>query len=127
MLGSESNFHVHIYFANHSSSQLDLDFITSYIANEQAAGRYSEPFHPKDLEHLIGPFHTSPLCNGGAVNIRLRTAYVIITIYIPRWDYTQFRSLTLELPTSSNPNAILFVLVCLFGLVLDVRASFHFF
>src|SRR5882762_11062816 len=66
-------------------------------------------------------------CNGRAVNIRLRTAYVIITIYIPRWDYAQFRSLTLELPTSSNPNVILFVLVCLFGLVLDARAPFHFF
>src|SRR5882762_2581556 len=61
MLGSESNFHVRIYFANHSSSQLDPDFITSYIADEQAAGRYSEPFHPKDLECLIGPFRTSPL------------------------------------------------------------------
>jgi hypothetical protein len=61
MLGSESDFHIRIYSANHSSSQLDPDFITSYIADERAAGRYSEPFHPKDLERLIGPFHTSPL------------------------------------------------------------------
>ena len=57
----ESSSHVCIYFANHASSQLDPDFITLYIAEEQAIGRYSAAFHPEDLERLIGPFCTSPL------------------------------------------------------------------
>jgi hypothetical protein len=61
MSGSESSSHSRIYFANHSSSQLDPDFISSYIIDEQAAGRYSEAFRPEDLEKLIGPFRTSPL------------------------------------------------------------------
>ena len=61
MLESESSSHARIYFANHSSSQLDPDFITSYIASEQAADHYSQAFHPEDLERLIGPFRTSAL------------------------------------------------------------------
>jgi hypothetical protein len=61
MLESESNSRARIYFANHSSSQLDPDFITSYIADEQAIGRYSAAFLPEDLEQLIGPFRTSPI------------------------------------------------------------------
>ncbi|KAI0073628.1 hypothetical protein K474DRAFT_1582326, partial [Panus rudis PR-1116 ss-1] len=36
-------------------------FIDSYIASEQAAGRYSEGFDPSALEAIIGPFRTSPL------------------------------------------------------------------
>jgi len=50
-----------IYFDNHSSSDLDPNFIDTYIATEQAAGRYSEAFLPSDLERIIGPFRTSPL------------------------------------------------------------------
>src|ERR1700683_157300 len=61
MSESKSSSHVHIYFNNHSSSQLDPDFITSYISGEQAAGHYSDAFHPEDLKQLIRPFHTSPL------------------------------------------------------------------
>ena len=61
MSESESSSHVRIYFNNHSSSQLDPDFITAYIFGEQEAGRYSEAFQPEDLEQLIGPFRTSPL------------------------------------------------------------------
>jgi hypothetical protein len=61
MLESESSSHVRIYFENHSSSQLDPNFITSYIAGEQAAGCYSDAIHLEDLEQLIGPFRTSPL------------------------------------------------------------------
>ncbi len=65
-------------FENHSSSSLvsmtilvappapadrtqDPDFIDSYIAEEQAAGRYSEGFDPSDLESIIGCFRTAPL------------------------------------------------------------------
>ncbi|KAI0798484.1 hypothetical protein BC629DRAFT_1260911, partial [Irpex lacteus] len=36
-------------------------FISDYVASERAAGRYSEPFEPSELEQLIGPFRTSPL------------------------------------------------------------------
>jgi hypothetical protein len=61
MLESESNSCTYIYFANHSSSQLDPDFITLYIADEQAIGHYSAAFLPEDLEQLIGPFRTSPI------------------------------------------------------------------
>lgn len=50
-----------IYFENHSSSLLDPEFISSYIAGEQAAGRYSQAFEPSELEAIIGPFRTSPL------------------------------------------------------------------
>lgn len=39
----------------------DPNFIDSYIAQEQAAGRYSSGFDPGVLEHIIGPFCTSPL------------------------------------------------------------------
>ena len=48
-------------FNNHSSSQLDLDFISTYIEIEQTTGCYSEPFFPEDLESLIELFCTSPL------------------------------------------------------------------
>lgn len=58
---SESSSHVHIYFDNHSSCQLDPEFITSYIADEQAAGCYSQAFHLEELKQIIGPFCTSPL------------------------------------------------------------------
>ncbi|KAF5366868.1 hypothetical protein D9757_011918 [Collybiopsis confluens] len=37
------------------------EFISSYIAGEQAAGRFSRAYTPNDLEALIGPFRTSPL------------------------------------------------------------------
>ena len=57
----QSSSHTCIYFANHALSQLDPDFITSYIAEEQAIGHYSAAFHLVDLEWLIGLFHTSPL------------------------------------------------------------------
>ena len=50
-----------IFFNNHTSSQLDPDFISMYIAGEQAVGCYSEAFLPEDLKLLIGPFRTSPL------------------------------------------------------------------
>lgn len=46
---------------NHLSSKLDPGFISSYIAAEEAAGRYSPSFLPDELEALIGPFRTSPI------------------------------------------------------------------
>ncbi|KAG2340315.1 hypothetical protein BDR05DRAFT_890214, partial [Suillus weaverae] len=49
------------YFENHSSSLYNPSVIDAYILSEQAAGRYSTGFSPADLEHLIGPFRTSPL------------------------------------------------------------------
>lgn len=52
---------VHIHFENHASSLLNPSIIDSYILSEQAAGRYSVGFTPSELEHLIGPFRTSPL------------------------------------------------------------------
>ena len=61
MSESAGGFRAHIFFDNHASSQLDPDFINTYIAGEQAAGRYSDAFLPGDLELLIGPFRTSPL------------------------------------------------------------------
>lgn len=48
-------------FQNHASAELDTAFIDSYIAGEQAAGRYSRAFEPEQLEQLIGPFCTAPL------------------------------------------------------------------
>lgn len=53
--------HIPIVFENHKSSLLDPSFISSYIATEQAAGRYSDAFAPEELENIIGPFRTSPL------------------------------------------------------------------
>lgn len=50
-----------LIFPNHASSALDAPFIDSYIAEEQAAGRYSVGFEPTDLERIIGPFRTAPL------------------------------------------------------------------
>ena len=61
MSESMGSFHVCTFFDSHSSSQLDPDFITRYIASEQIVGHYSDAFLPEDLEKLIGPFHTSPL------------------------------------------------------------------
>jgi hypothetical protein len=58
---SKSNSHVHIYFNNHSSLQLDPDFIFSYIADEQAVGHYSEAFRPTNLKQLIRHFCPFPL------------------------------------------------------------------
>lgn len=49
------------YFDNHASALLDSEFISSYIAGEQEAGRYSRSFEPAELEAIIGPFRTSPL------------------------------------------------------------------
>lgn len=50
-----------LIFPNHNSSNIDQEFIRSYIEAEQAAGRYSQPFQPSQLELLIGPFRTSPI------------------------------------------------------------------
>ena len=61
MLESTGSFCAHTFFNNHSSSQLDPDFITMYIASEQSAGCYLDAFLPEDLERLIGLFHTSLL------------------------------------------------------------------
>ncbi|KAG2753951.1 hypothetical protein P692DRAFT_20657479, partial [Suillus brevipes Sb2] len=46
---------------NHASSLLNPCVIDNYIISEQAAGRYSTGYNSTDLEHLIGPFRTSPL------------------------------------------------------------------
>ncbi|KAH9913961.1 uncharacterized protein BXZ73DRAFT_9037, partial [Epithele typhae] len=46
---------------NHKSSSLNPAFIDRYIAEEQAAGRYSRAFDPDELEAIIGPFRTAPL------------------------------------------------------------------
>ena len=61
MLESVGSFHTCTFFDNHSSSKLDPDFITKYIASEQIVGCYLDTFLPEDLEKLIGPFRTSPL------------------------------------------------------------------
>ena len=61
MSESASSSYKHIFFNNHSSSQLDPNFISMYIESEQTTGHYSEAFLPEDLESLIGPFRTSPL------------------------------------------------------------------
>jgi len=50
-----------IIFDNHYSSQLNPEFISSYVVSKHAVGRYSEPFQPSDLENIIGSFHTSPI------------------------------------------------------------------
>ncbi|KAF7337759.1 hypothetical protein MSAN_02249700 [Mycena sanguinolenta] len=41
---------------NHNSSNIDPDFIDSYIASEETAGRYSMGYLPDELECIIGPF-----------------------------------------------------------------------
>ena len=61
MLESRCQSSRHIIFDNHTSSQLDPAFISTYIAKEQATGHYLEGFAPETLEKLIGPFQTSPL------------------------------------------------------------------
>lgn len=48
-------------FQKYSSSNLEPVFIDSYIAGEEAAGRYSQAFSPDELEALIGHFVTSVL------------------------------------------------------------------
>ena len=60
---SESRNHhfVLIPFKNHHSPCLDLTFIDNYIAQEQAAGCYSQAFTPETLKALIRPFCTSLL------------------------------------------------------------------
>ncbi|KAH9855113.1 hypothetical protein C2E23DRAFT_697824, partial [Lenzites betulinus] len=50
-----------LIFENHASSAMDTLFIDAYIADEQAAGRYSRAFEPAELEAIIGPFRTAPL------------------------------------------------------------------
>lgn len=50
-----------LLFRNHSSINQNPEFINQYIADEQAAGRYSRAFDTDELETLIGPFRTSPL------------------------------------------------------------------
>ncbi|KAG1872300.1 hypothetical protein DFJ58DRAFT_652246 [Suillus subalutaceus] len=52
---------LHIYFENHTSSQLNSSFIDFYIISEQAAGHYSQGFDPHELKQIIGPFLSSPL------------------------------------------------------------------
>ena len=61
MLASAVPPPVRVFFANHNSSNLDPKFISDYILAEQKIGRYSEGYHPKDLERIIGPFYTAPL------------------------------------------------------------------
>ncbi|KAF5371897.1 hypothetical protein D9757_010604 [Collybiopsis confluens] len=39
----------------------DVGFISDYITQEQAAGRFSQSYTPDELQALIGPFRTSPL------------------------------------------------------------------
>ena len=86
ILESESSSHVRTYFDNHSSSQLDPEFISSYIADEQAIGRYSKAFHPEELERIIGPFHTSPL--GLVLKPHTNTFQMIQDMSYPRDNLT---------------------------------------
>jgi len=46
---------------NHSSSNASPDFIDKYILKERSESRYSGPYSRSRLEHLIGPFRSSPL------------------------------------------------------------------
>ena len=46
---------------NHKSALDHIDFLLEYINSEVREGRYSGPFSPSRLEHIIGPFRTSPL------------------------------------------------------------------
>jgi hypothetical protein len=50
-----------LIFPNHSSANIDPEFISNSIAGEERAGRYLQPFSPNALEDLIGLFCTSPL------------------------------------------------------------------
>jgi hypothetical protein len=50
-----------IIYPNHASSLINPNFISAYIAAEEAAGHYLQAFCPEDLEALIGPFCTSPI------------------------------------------------------------------
>jgi len=49
------------FFDNHTSSKIKPEFIDAYIEKERSMGRYLGPFSRTELEHLIGPFRTSPL------------------------------------------------------------------
>lgn len=62
-LGISDSFPINsTYIPNNHNSALDhLAFILSYIRAELAAGRYTGPFSPDRLEHLIGFFRTGPL------------------------------------------------------------------
>lgn len=46
---------------NHTSALTHPDAIMSHITKELSLGRYTGPFSQSRLEHLIGPFRTSPL------------------------------------------------------------------
>ena len=59
-VGIENRFSRTVVHPNHASSNLNPDFISSYIQSEIAAGRYSCAFTRAELEDLIGPFCTSP-------------------------------------------------------------------
>lgn len=59
-VGIENRFSRTVVHPNHASSNLNPDFISSYIQSE-IAGRYSCAFTRAELEDLIGPFCTSPL------------------------------------------------------------------
>lgn len=48
-------------FRNHQSATSHPDVIIKHLMKELQAGRYSGPFNPSDLEHVIGPFCASPL------------------------------------------------------------------
>ena len=61
MLASEAPPLIRTYFDNHNSVTLDPQFISDYIRDEQAIGRYSEAFSPEELFQTIGPFRTAPL------------------------------------------------------------------
>ena len=61
MLASKPLLLTPYYFENHSSSNLDPLFISSYLESEEAIGCYSRAYSPEELESLIGPFRTSPI------------------------------------------------------------------
>ena len=46
---------------NHNSATLFPDHVLSHIQTKLSCGHYSGPFSCSRLEHLIGPFQTSPL------------------------------------------------------------------
>jgi len=49
------------YFKNHSSSNLNPLFISSYLVSEEAISCYSRVYSPEELESLISLFCTSPI------------------------------------------------------------------
>jgi len=60
-VGVKDQIEQSIIHPNHSSSNLNPDFISSYIQSEIATGRYSQGYTQDKLEALIGPFCTSLL------------------------------------------------------------------